>query len=225
MTTPILEVQDLGKTFGRITAARDITVAVPAQQTVGIIGANGAGKTTFVNLITGYLKPSSGRIRFEGKDITDLTPREITRLGVGRSFQVAQVFSTLSVLDNMAIAIGIARRGAGALWRPLRTPRLLKDAEAILERYRIADYRHALASTLPQGVRKLLDIAMAVAASPRLVLLDEPTSGISVEEKYEIMEVVVGALTAPASPCCSSSTTWRSSSATPSACWPSTTAR
>jgi branched-chain amino acid transport system ATP-binding protein len=196
MATPILEVQDLGKTFGRITAARDITVAVPPRQTVGIIGANGAGKTTFVNLITGYLKPSSGRIRFEGQDITDLSPREITLLGVGRSFQVAQVFSTLSVLDNMAIAIGIARRGAGALWRPLRTRRLLEDAEAILERYRIKDYRHALASALPQGVRKLLDIAMAVAADPRLVLLDEPTSGISVEEKYEIMEVVVGALTA-----------------------------
>ena len=195
MAAPILEVQDLGKTFGRITAARDITVAVPARQTVGIIGANGAGKTTFVNLITGYLKPSNGRIRFEGEDITALSPREITRLGVGRSFQVAQVFATLSVLDNMAIAIGIARRGADALWRPLRTHRLLEDAEAILERYRIADYRHAQASTLPQGVRKLLDIAMAVAAGPRLVLLDEPTSGISVEEKYEIMEVVVGALT------------------------------
>jgi branched-chain amino acid transport system ATP-binding protein len=196
MADPILEVEGLGKTFGSITAARDITLAVPPRQTVGIIGANGAGKTTFVNLITGYLKPSSGRIRFEGRDITDLSPRAITRLGVGRSFQVAQVFTTLSVQDNMAVALGIARRAAGALWRPLRTTSLLADADAILERYRIADYRHALASELPQGVRKLLDIAMAVAASPRLVLLDEPTSGISVEEKYEIMEVVVGALTA-----------------------------
>jgi branched-chain amino acid transport system ATP-binding protein len=102
----------------------------------------------------------------------------------------------MTVQHNRAAALGIARRQAGALWRPLRTPRLLEDADAILERYRIADYRHALASELPQGVRKLLDIAMAVAASPRLVLLDEPTSGISVEEKYEIMEVVVGALTA-----------------------------
>jgi branched-chain amino acid transport system ATP-binding protein len=196
MAAPILEIQGLGKTFGSVTAARDITLSVPPQQTVGIIGANGAGKTTFVNLITGYLKPSAGRIRFEGRDITDLSPREITRLGVCRSFQVAQVFPTMSVLDNMAIALGIARRGAGAVWRPLRTPRLLEDAEAILERYRIAAYRHASASTLPQGVRKLLDIAMAVAAEPRIVLLDEPTSGISVEEKYEIMEVVVGALRA-----------------------------
>jgi branched-chain amino acid transport system ATP-binding protein len=194
MAAPILEVRELGKSFGSITAARDITLTVPAQQTVGIIGANGAGKTTFVNLITGYLKPSTGRILFEGRDITDLTPREITRLGVCRSFQVAQVFPTMSVVDNMAIALGIARRGAGAVWRPLRTRRLLQDAEVMLERYRIADYRDAPASTLPQGVRKLLDIAMAVAAEPRIVLLDEPTSGISVEEKYEIMEVVVGAL-------------------------------
>ena len=193
---PILEVRDLGKAFGSIIAARDITVAVPAGQTLGIIGANGAGKTTFVNLITGYLKPSTGRILFERRDITDLSPREITRLGVCRSFQVPQVFPTISVLDNMAIALGIARRGAGALWRPLRSRRLVEDAGAILERYRIADYRDALASTLPQGVRKLLDIAMAVAAEPRIVLLDEPTSGISVEEKYEIMEVVVGALRA-----------------------------
>jgi len=193
---PILEVRELGKAFGSIIAARDITVAVPAGQTLGIIGANGAGKTTFVNLITGYLKPSTGRILFEGRDITDLSPREVTRLGVCRSFQVPQVFPTISVLDNMAIALGIARRGAGALWRPLRSRRLVEDAGAILGRYRIADYRDALASTLPQGIRKLLDIAMAVAAEPRIVLLDEPTSGISVEEKYEIMEVVVGALRA-----------------------------
>jgi branched-chain amino acid transport system ATP-binding protein len=196
MAAQILEVHGLGKAFGSVTAARDITLAVPPQQTVGIIGANGAGKTTFVNMITGYIKPSTGRILFEGRDITDLSPREITRLGVCRSFQVAQVFPSMSVLDNMAIALGIARRGAGATWRPLRTPRLVRDAEAILERYRIADYRDASASTLPQGVRKLLDIAMAVAAEPRIVLLDEPTSGISVEEKYEIMEVVVGALSA-----------------------------
>jgi len=196
MAAPILEVHDLAKTFGSVTAARDITLSVPPQQTVGIIGANGAGKTTFVNMITGYIKPSTGRILFEGRDITDLSPREITRLGVCRSFQVAQVFPTMSVLDNMAIALGIARRGAGALWRPLHTRRVLRDAEAILERYRIADYRGASASTLPQGVRKLLDIAMAVAAEPRLVLLDEPTSGISVEEKYDIMDVVVGVLRA-----------------------------
>jgi branched-chain amino acid transport system ATP-binding protein len=196
MTAPILEVHDLGKTFGSVTAARDITVSVPPQQTVGIIGANGAGKTTFVNMITGYVKPSAGRILFEGRDITDLSPREVTKLGVCRSFQVAQVFPTLSVLDNMAIALGIARRGAGAVWRPLRTRRLIQDAVAILERYRIANYRDASASTLPQGVRKLLDIAMAVAAEPRIVLLDEPTSGISVEEKYEIMDVVVGVLRA-----------------------------
>ncbi len=196
MATPILEVHDLGKTFGSVTAARDITVSIPPQQTVGIIGANGAGKTTFVNMITGYIKPSTGRILFEGRDITDLSPRDITRLGVSRSFQVAQVFPTMSVLDNVAVALGIARRGAGALWRPLRTRRLLEDSQAILERYRIADYRDAAANTLPQGVRKLLDIAMAVAAEPRVVLLDEPTSGISVEEKYDIMEVVVGVLKA-----------------------------
>jgi len=194
--TAILEVRDLGKSFGSVTAARDLDVVIAPRETVGIIGANGAGKTTFVNLITGYLKPSSGRILFDGRDITDLSPREITRLGVCRSFQVPQIFPTLTVLDNMAIALGIAHRGKGAIWRPLRTRRLLERAEAVLEQYRIAEYRDALARTLPQGVRKLLDIAMAVAREPRLVLLDEPTSGISVEEKYDLMEVVMGALKA-----------------------------
>ncbi len=188
---PILEVRGLGKTFGSVTGARDINVTVPAQQTVGIIGANGAGKTTFVNLITGYLKPSSGRIFFEGRDITDLSPREVTRLGVCRSFQVPQVFALCARQHD-----GGARHCAAGAWKPLRTRRLIEDAEAVLERYRIAEYKDALASTLPQGVRKLLDIAMAVAADPRIVLLDEPTSGISMEEKYELMEVVMGALKA-----------------------------
>jgi branched-chain amino acid transport system ATP-binding protein len=192
----ILEVHDLGKSFGQVTAARDIELAVPARQTVGMIGANGAGKTTFVNLITGYLKPSSGRIVFDGRDITDLTPHEITGLGVCRSFQVPQIFPTLTALDNMAIALGIAQRGKGALWKSLRTRRLIEEADAILNRYRIERYRDAQGSTLPQGVRKLLDIAMAVAADPRIVLLDEPTSGISVDEKYDLMEVVMGALKA-----------------------------
>jgi branched-chain amino acid transport system ATP-binding protein len=193
---PVLTVQKLGKTFGQVVAARDIDLAVEPGETIGIIGANGAGKTTFVNLITGYLKPSTGRILLDGRDITPLGPRTITGLGVCRSFQVAQVFPTMTVLDNMAIALGLARRGKGALWRALHTRTLLADAEDVLRRFRIDDYRNALGSELPQGVRKLLDIAMAVASDPRVLLLDEPTSGISVEEKYEIMDVVLGALQA-----------------------------
>ena len=126
--TPILSVRDLEKKFGSVVAARDITVDVPPQQTVGIIGANGAGKTTFVNMITGHLHPTKGRIAFEGRDITGLPSRAITRLGISRSFQVAQIFSSLTALDNLCAAAAIARGSNGVLGRaitPLRSPQTL----------------------------------------------------------------------------------------------------
>ncbi len=195
--TDILAVRDLEKTFGSVVAARDITASVPVGQTVGIIGANGAGKTTFVNMITGHLKPSKGSIHFEGKEITGLPSRAITRLGISRSFQVAQVFPTMSVFDNMRIASAIARGGDGVIgqvFRPLQAPDSDAEAEKAVELFQIARFRDARAATLPQGVRKLLDIAMAVAGTPRLLLLDEPTSGISIEEKFDLMEVVMSAL-------------------------------
>jgi branched-chain amino acid transport system ATP-binding protein len=193
----ILAVRDLEKKFGSLIAAHDISVTVPTLQTVGIIGANGAGKTTFVNMITGHLRPSKGEILFEGRDITGRPSREITRLGIARSFQVAQIFSSLTVLENMCAATAIALCPGRLLTQactPLYSPRAMAEADAALDLFRIANYRHAVAATLPQGVRKLLDIAMAVAASPRLLLLDEPTSGISIEEKYGLMDVVMSAL-------------------------------
>jgi branched-chain amino acid transport system ATP-binding protein len=195
--TAILSVRDLEKTFGSIVAARDITLDVPAEQTVGIIGANGAGKTTFINMITGHLRPSKGTIRFGEHDITGRPSREITRLGVSRSFQVAQIFPSLTVFDNMCAAAAVAGRRGGTLGHalaPLRSPALITQAEAALDLFRIASYRDVRAATLPQGVRKLLDIAMAVVGSPRVVLLDEPTSGISIADKFGIMEVVMSAL-------------------------------
>jgi branched-chain amino acid transport system ATP-binding protein len=194
--TAILSVCDLGKTFGSIVAARDITLDVPPQQTVGIIGANGAGKTTFINMVTGHLRPTSGTIRFEDRDITGRPSREITRLGVSRSFQVAQIFSSLTVFENMCAAAAIAAgsRRVGSIFAPLDRPETHADAVATMELFGIAHHRGTCAATLPQGVRKLLDIAMAVVGSPRLLLLDEPTSGISVEEKFNIMDTVMTAL-------------------------------
>ena len=195
--TPILSVRDLEKTFGNVVAARDISLEVPPQQTVGIIGANGAGKTTFVNMITGHLRPSKGSITFEQRDIIGLPSRAITRLGISRSFQVAQIFPSMNVLDNLCAAAAIARGSDGVLGRamtPLRSPQTLAEAEALIELFQIARFRDSRAATLPQGVRKLLDIGMAVASWPRLLLLDEPTSGISIEEKFEIMDVVMSAL-------------------------------
>jgi len=193
----ILSVRDLEKTFGSIIAARDITLDIPPQQVVGVIGANGAGKTTFINMITGHLRPTKGSIQFEDRDITGKPSREITRLGISRSFQVAQIFPSLTVFENMCAAAAIARGTGGMLARalsPLRSPETLAEAEAAIELFRIGAYRDARSATLPHGVRKLLDIAMATVGTPRLLMLDEPTSGISIEEKFDVMDVVMSAL-------------------------------
>jgi len=193
----ILSVRDLEKTFGSLAAVQDICVEVPPLQTVGIIGANGAGKTTFVNMITGHLRPSKGSIWFEDRDITGRPSREITRLGIARSFQVPQIFTSLTVLENMCVATALAHASGGLIHQtltPLQSPLTVAESETALELFRVASYRHARAAALPQGVRKLLDIAMAVAGAPRVLLLDEPTSGISIEEKFGLMDVVMAAL-------------------------------
>ena len=168
--------------------------AIAEHEVMGIIGANGAGKTTFVNMITGYQKPDTGRIVYQGRDITQLKPRQITRLGICRSFQVPQVFLSATVEDNLLIALGVAEHPRVPFWRKLRTDHLLNETAVLLNRYRLADYRTQPAHALPQGVRKLLDIAMAVVHRPRLLLLDEPTSGVSLDEKFEVMDIVMGAL-------------------------------
>jgi len=191
---PILEVRDLFKTFGAVVAAKDINVDVSRGEIVGIIGANGAGKTCFVNMVTGYLKPSSGSIVFDGIELVGKGPREVTHAGISRSFQVSQVFHTMTVAENLTIALAIAtNRGVSAL-REMETPELTLQRDAVLKRYQLEKHKDMTVNVLSQGVRKLLDIAMAVVSEPRILLLDEPTSGISVEEKFDFMDVVMGAL-------------------------------
>jgi len=200
----ILHAQGLNKSFGAVTAASNVDVRVEKDSIVGLIGANGAGKTTFINLITGYLKPDTGAILFEERDITRLPPREITRLGICRSFQMPQLYSSLSVYENMMVGLGVALRNAGrggyfSRGRP-RVPGYDAPAEEvarrILERFGLTDYRDNNAQGLPGGVRKLLDIALTMVAKPRILLLDEPTSGVSAQEKFGIMEMVLNAVRA-----------------------------
>jgi len=190
----LLEAIELNKSFDHVVAARNINVSIEENEVIGVIGANGAGKTTFVNMVTGYLKPTSGRIMFQGRDITHQAPRKITHLGICRSFQVPQLFFTASVFDNLLIALGVAEGTLPSLLRPLRRPDLEARADEMLERYTIAQYRDQEVGLLPQGVRKLLDIAMAVVHKPSVLLLDEPTSGVSVDEKFGIMDIVMDAL-------------------------------
>src|SRR3546814_4939430 len=152
-----VEARGRDRRCGAVSAARGIEVDVTAQEVVGIIGANGAGKTTFVNMVTGWLKPSSGRVLFEGRDITGRTPREITRLGICRSFQVPQVFGSASVHDNLLIALGIADTGGGLGTHRLRRPAIPAKADALLARYRLAGPPAHLAGPLPHGGRQTVD--------------------------------------------------------------------
>jgi branched-chain amino acid transport system ATP-binding protein len=200
----VLDARALCKNFGAVTAAKDVSAAIEKDSVVGLIGTNGAGKTTFINMITGYIKPDRGSIHYEGRDITALPPREITRLGICRSFQIPQLYSSLSVFENMMIGIGIVlsnARLAGYFSRgtPL-VPGYGKPAEEVAEhllaRFGLADYRERNAQVLPGGVRKLLDIALTMVARPRILLLDEPTSGVSAQEKFGIMQMVLEAVRA-----------------------------
>jgi branched-chain amino acid transport system ATP-binding protein len=177
----VLAAQGVRKNFGAVTAAADINLSFDTD-TVSLIGANGAGKTTFLNMVTGYLKPDSGRIIFDGRDIVGLSPRQITKLGVARSFQIPQLFQTLSVRDNLLIAESIAAAD---------DPQAA--TEAVLDRFALRGYAAQPAGLLPEGIRKLLDVAMALSSRSRLLLLDEPTSGVSADEKFAIMDVVMGA--------------------------------
>jgi branched-chain amino acid transport system ATP-binding protein len=192
--TEILKTTGLSRYFGAVTAAEDINVTITEGEIVGVIGANGAGKTTFINMVTGYLPPSKGTIDFGGKAIKGLGPRKLMRKGLTRSFQIPQLFLELPVIDNLAIALAASENQQFQMVRPVRTNKRLKAGEDILEQMNISHYRNEMVTAMPQGARKLLDIAIAMLGNPRMLLLDEPTSGVSMEEKYALMDTVMDAV-------------------------------
>jgi len=196
MTSDILTTEAVNKTFDAVTAANDVSVTVPHGAVWSLIGSNGAGKTTFVNMVTGYVKPDAGRILFEDSDITSLSPREITRLGIRRSFQIPQLCAELSVLENMLVAQSLNAAEPPSFWRKARSSSDVDQALETLEKFKIADNRDRLMGEISAGVRKLLDIAMAIAGNPKMMMLDEPTSGVAAEEKFPIMDLVMEVLTA-----------------------------
>jgi branched-chain amino acid transport system ATP-binding protein len=192
--TSILEVENLTMHFGMITAAESENVTVYAGEFVGIVGPNGAGKTTFLNLVTGYLRPQAGRVRFRGRDLIGLHPNQVTALGIGRSFQIPQLFAGLSVLENVLVALAMADGRGGDFWRRLHEPARVEEAQRILARFGLNGYAPRPAAELPEGGRKLLDIALAFALKPSLLLMDEPTSGVSAAEKLVVMDTLVAVL-------------------------------
>ncbi|MFQ5520596.1 MAG: ABC transporter ATP-binding protein [Candidatus Methylomirabilia bacterium] len=191
---PILRTVDLTRYFGMVTAADGLNVEVGQGELVGIVGANGSGKTTFLNLVTGYLKPERGRILFMGRDTTGLPPRTITKLGVARSFQVPQLYTHLSVLESMLLSLAAESGKGGGFWRSLYQDRWKAEGLETLQRFGLRPYADRPVSELPEGGRKLLDIALSFALKPQLLLMDEPTSGVSIEDKFQVMDTLVKVL-------------------------------
>lgn len=191
----MLEVVNLRSAYGRIEVLHGVNLAVRAGEVVALIGSNGAGKTTFINMVTGYLTPTSGTISFDGRDITSLKPRQITQMGICRSFQIPQLFNSMSVHENLLVGVGIVIQ-AGNRWgtRNAAYDDPVKAVDAMLEQFNLGAYRDRQAGLLPEGTRKLLDIAMAMVVRPRILLLDEPTSGVSADEKFSLMDMVMNAV-------------------------------
>jgi ABC-type branched-subunit amino acid transport system ATPase component len=187
----ILEMIGLTKRFGGIVAAADLTLAVEKGARHALIGPNGAGKTTVINLLSGVLTPSAGRILLEGRDITALDAYERVRLGMARTFQINQLFLDLTPLESIGLVVS-ERLGAGAdWWRPVGRKAALTDEIAeIVERFRLADVMYERAAILPYGKQRLLEIALAFACRPRVLLLDEPAAGVPEAERHELLAII-----------------------------------
>ncbi len=193
---PVLSVRGLDKRFGAVVAADALTIEIAAGQKVSLIGANGAGKTTFVNMVTGYLKPDSGSIALDGMNIGGHSPRGVAQLGISRSFQIPQLFIELTAAENLMVAVSGTRTQALSFHSPADAQGRREKAVELLGRFGLADLADRPVSELAGGVRKLIDIAMALVRRPKLLLLDEPTSGVSAEEKFATMDRVIHAVAA-----------------------------
>jgi branched-chain amino acid transport system ATP-binding protein len=190
-TERFLEVKEMRKSYGAIRAVDGVTMSVGPGEIVGVIGPNGSGKTTLFNSILGQIRPTSGSVEFRGENVTGMSPLELSRRGVGRTFQTLQVFGKLSVRDNL-IAAAQEFRGSlpGRLFaRP--DAGLGPHADEMIELFRLTHVAHALAGTLSYGQQKLIDIAMAFMPAPRLVLLDEPCAGVNPGLVDELRELLV----------------------------------
>jgi len=196
MNNGSLDVRGLTVRFGGLTALDDVTLAAAPRQVTGIIGPNGAGKTTLLNAVCGFVRPESGQVWFDGHDLTRIKPHKLAGLGIARTLQGVGLFSGLSVLEN--VMVGASRHARAGFWSGLsglpwsdRDERQLRDrAVAALNRVGAADLAHRMPQTLAHGPRKRVAFARALAAEPRLLLLDEPASGLSDEELAELGRLI-----------------------------------
>lgn len=194
MSDFLLETRDLTKRFDGLVAVDRVSISVYRGQHFGIIGPNGSGKTTLFNLITGFLPPTSGRVVFEGKDITDLSVHDRVRLGIGRTFQLVSVFDSLTVFENLVISI-LRSQGKNPTFSAVFINRasskdLIDRSKSILEEIGLYSKMHSQVAELSYGEKRMLEIALVFAQSPRILLLDEPFAGLSDYEIKRVSELI-----------------------------------
>jgi len=187
----VLEAEELTKEFAGFVAVRDVSLRVARRSIHALIGPNGAGKTTVFNLLSKFMRPTRGRIRYEGRDVTALRPADVARLGLVRSFQISAVFPHLTVLENVRIALQRNRGGSFDFWRSKRLLHSLDDrAMALITDVGLATYANALAVELPYGRKRVLEIATTLALDPQMLLLDEPMAGMGHEDIARISALI-----------------------------------
>ena len=193
MANVLLSAKGIEIRFGGLVALDNVNFEIERGETRAIIGPNGAGKTTFLNVSTGYLRPQAGSVSFLGRDITAQLPRTVTRLGIARAFQIPQLFLDQTVMENMLIA-AVSLNGRPSGVKALSSLPQMPEMERLLDLVGVGEFAGRKARELPEGQRKLVDIALALALKPRLLLMDEPTSGVASSEKFGIMDILTRVL-------------------------------
>ena len=192
--TALLETKSVSKCYGALRALEEISIAIRPDEVVSVVGPNGAGKTTLVNLLTGLLTPTTGEVLFMGENIVGIGPVRLAERGLVRSFQLIQIFPQLTVAETIAAAVVSRQKKRWRLFARLATDQAIGARVAeVADIFGLAQRLGTLAASLSQGEKKLLDVASAFALDPRIILLDEPTSGVSTAEKHGIMRTLIAA--------------------------------
>jgi len=189
-SAPILRTEDLTVRFGGLTALNQVNFELAREEIRAVIGPNGAGKSTFFNCLTGVLRPSSGRILFDGGEITGLSPDRISHRGIARSYQITNILPNATTLENVRIAAQSRRHGWSLLAHHRAYRDILEKAESVLAAVGLSDKAYELAANLSHGEQRNLEVGIALATEPRLLCLDEPTAGMSAAETHDTMELV-----------------------------------
>ena len=191
MSAPVLQATNLVMRFGGITATNQVSLSLARGARHALIGPNGAGKTTLINLLTGVLQPTEGRIHLDGQDITELAPHQRVKRGMVRTFQINQLFDSLTPLQTLALTVSQQSGLGSRWWQPLgRQTAVAERCEQLLEQFHLTEVMDQETRLLPYGKRRLLEIAIALACEPRVLLLDEPVAGVPAGEREELLQTV-----------------------------------